>query len=560
MSQGQHGIAAPLRAPLFFRFWAANLVSNLGWLVQSVGAAWLMTALTSSAEKVALVQAMTQLATLVFALLAGAAADLWDRRRVLIVAQIWMLIVSVALAAGAQWQVLTPATLLAATFLLGAGAALNAPTFQVVVAQLLRPEMLAAAITINAVAFNMARAVGPAIGGGIVATAGAEAAFLFNAVSYLPLLLVLVLFRPKKPADSLPRERVAPAIAAGIRYVVQTPRIWHAMGRGVLFGFAAPAVLALLPLIARDRLDGGAFMYGILLGAFGIGALVGAFVVHPLRSRLGPDKLSTVLAGVNGGALIVLGLVGNAPAIMLALVVSGGCWLGAFSGFSISVQLSTAPWVQARVLAIHQMTQNGAMALGSWCWGLIAEVHGVPISLIIAGLAMIVGVLAAPLLAMGSDRPPDFSPARAELPQASIPVPDDEGPIMVQYVYCVPQASARRFTAAMDELSHARRRNGAVRWRLFQDVAKPDQWVESFLVADWLDHKRFHARASAADAAVEGAARAFQADGEAIVVRTMIARRHDSRFTLDTVEKERLARQADQPSASQRSAASRPPK
>jgi len=542
LATSKDGILVPLRDRQFRSFWVANIISNLGWLVQGVAAAWLMTALTSSAEKVALVQAMTQLPMVVVALLAGVVADLWDRRRVLIAAQLWMLAVSVALAFGAGMELVNPATLLVATFLLGAGAAVNAPTFQVVVVQLLRPELLAAAVTINAVAFNLARAVGPALGGTIIAAAGVHTAFLFNALSYLPLLAVLLFYRSPKPVDDVPRERMGAAIATGMRYVIQTPSIWHAMGRGALFGFAAPAVLALLPLIARDQLGGGPMMYGVLLGGFGLGALGGAFLMQPLRSRLGADRVASLLTGINAATLITLGYTDNVQMIMLVLVISGGCWLGAFSSFNISVQLASAPWVQARVLAIYQMIQNAGMALGSWIWGVVAEAQDVPSALVLAGLAMLGGLFLAPLLALSTEKPPDFTPAERVEPKAELAVPEDEGPILVQYEYRIAASAARDFAAAMDELSHARQRNGALRWRLFQDLADPDHWVESFLIADWLALKRFYARASTADVAIEGAAKAFQIAGEAITIRTMLARRHDSRFELDRREKDAVRR------------------
>lgn len=542
MAASKDGILTPLRDRQFRLFWGANIISNLGWLVQGVAAAWLMTALTSSPEDVALVQAMTQLPMVFVALFAGAIADLWDRRLVLIMAQLWMLAVSVALALGAGLNIVTPATLLTATFLLGAGAAVNAPTFQVVVIQLLKPEMLAAAVTINAVAFNLARAAGPALGGTIIAAAGVHTAFLFNALSYLPLLAVFLLYRTPKRADDVPRERVGSAIATGLRYVVQTPSIWHAMGRGALFGFAAPAALALLPLIARDQLGGGPMMYGILLGAFGAGALGGAFIMQPLRKKFGADRVASLLTGINAAALVTLGYTGNTPMIMLVLVISGACWLGAFSSFNISVQLSSAPWVQARVLAIYQMIQNAGMALGSWTWGLVAEMQDVPSALVLAGLAMIGGLFLAPLLALSSDKPPDFTPAKRIEPKAELDVPEDEGPILVQYEYRIPAHTARDFATAMDELSHARQRNGALRWRLFQDLGDPDHWVESFLIADWLALKRFYARASTADAAIEATAKRFQIDGEPITIRTMLARRHDSRFELDHGEKNAVMR------------------
>ena len=537
---GGGGIFAPLRDPLFRRFWLANLVSNLGWLVQSVAAAWLMTSLTSSPEPVALVQSMTQLPMVMVALFAGAAADLFDRRRLLIAAQLWMMAVSIALALGAGFEVVTPFTLLLATFLLGMGAALNAPTFQVLVAQMLKPEMLAAAITINAVAFNLARAVGPGLGGSIIVAGGVQSAFVFNALSYLPLLACLLLLRLRPAAADMPKERVGQAIATGFRYVVETASIWHAMGRAVAYGFAAPAILALLPVIARERLESGPLTYGMLLGAFGIGALLGALAMPRLRRLCGIDRLTNLLVGATAGVLVTMAFLADLWTMLPALALAGACWLSAFSTFAISVQIDAAPWVQARVVAIHQMFQNAAMALGAWVWGAVAEAYGLPMAFMAAAGFLLASLWLAPLLALSAEDPPDFSPADTDTAEQEANLPSGEGPVLLQYEYRVDLVDADAFVAAMDDLNHVRRRNGAVRWRLFQDASDPQHWLESFLVEDDLAYRRFRARSSASDAATEKAARAYQIQGHDIVTRTMVARRRGRRFTLDAEERKRI--------------------
>ncbi|MCB1968889.1 MAG: MFS transporter [Geminicoccaceae bacterium] len=530
---------APLAETRFRQLWSANLLSNLGWLIQGVGAAWLMAELTSSPQMVALVQTMTQLPILVFALFAGTAGDLWDKRWVLMAAQLWMLSISAILAVLSFAGLVTPAVLLAFTFMLGAGAALNGPVFQAVVREIVRPQMLAGAVVINAVAFNLARAVGPAIGGGIVATAGAEAAFLFNAVSYVALILVLLFNLPASPRNEIPRERLGSAILAGMRYVSQTPDIWRAMGRASLYGFAAPAVMALMPLIVRDEMEGGAIVFGLMLGVFGIGALIGAFVVQPLRQKVGAERLVTFQAGLFGGALLTLGMTSAPVAVVLAVMVSGSCWLGAFSTFNISVQLTTAPWVQSRVLAIYQMALFGTMALGSWFWGLIAELTDIRIAMLVAGLSMLGGLALAPWFRLAASGPPDFSPSGRSEPEAMLPVHGSDGPILNRMEYRVALHDAPAFVLAMDDLGHVRRRNGAMRWRLFQDLADPEHWTETFLLADWDELRRFNRRESATDIAIETRVWKFEQSGERPVARYMIARRHDSRFALDPDEEAR---------------------
>jgi len=535
---GQGGLTAPLRIPLFRALWSANLASNFGWLIQGVGAAWLMTALTDSADMVALVQTATQLPILVFALLAGAAADLWERRRVLLMAQAWMFAVSALLVVLALADMLTPWLLLAFTFALGAGMAVNGPATQAVVREIVKPELLGASVTINAVAFNLARAVGPALGGSIVAAAGASAAFLVNALSYLPLMGVLIVWRRQAAPSELPRERVISAMQAGLRYVAQTPVIGHAMVRGGAFGFAATSVLALLPLVAKHELEGGPLAFGVLLGMFGIGALIGAFIVHPARQRFGAEPPLMAMTALYGTGLLLLGLAPSWPTAMIGLVLMGGGWLGSLSAFNIAVQLASAHWVQARVLSIYQMMLFGMMALGSWIWGVVAEAWGIGTSLALAGLAMLANMLLAPRLVMPSGRPPDMRRVgTGDDVRPEIPIEPDEGPVLVQIEYRVPTAKAGAFVQAMDEVHHVRRRNGALRWRLFQDVTDAEHWTETFLIADWLDYRRLHWRTTAADKTIEAAAHAWLRADSAPVIRRMIARRHDSRFALDPEER-----------------------
>ena len=521
------GIFAPLRRRLFRAVWIANLVTNFGWLIQGVGAAWLMTSLDPSPNMVALVQTATQVPILLLSLVAGAAADVWDRRSVLIVAQLWVLTTSFGLAI-MTWAGLTgPVMLLLFTFSLGIGAAINSPAMQVVVRELVPTRELAAAVTINAVAFNLARSVGPAIGGVIVALAGAQAAFLINAVSCIGLLVVLIRLRRHVREPELPRERVAGAIIAGLRYVGQARPIQRTLFRGGVFGFGAASIPALLPLVAREQLAGGPALYGILLGAFGIGALGGAFLIHPLRQRLGAEWMVTMLSGLFGAAALMLGLMPTLPVALLALPLAGAAWLGSFSSFNISVQLSSAVWVQARVMSLYQMAVFGMMALGSWAWGELAVIAGLPGALIWAGLMMLASLLLHLVLTLPGGQAPDMRPAAAwTKPQPSVDFDPEEGPVMVLVEYRVRTANARAFVDAIDDVGHLRRRDGALRWQVYQDTSDAERWIEAFTVGSWLDHLRQAQRSTAADGAVH--ARVLQwHDGDGPpVMRRLIHRTH----------------------------------
>jgi MFS family permease len=334
--------------------------------MQGVGAAWLMTELVGTPDMVALVQTATLAPILLFAPFAGALADLLDRRSVLLAAQLWMCAAAVGLAALSAAGWLTPALLLLLTFALGAGAALNGPAWQVAVREIVPASDLPAAVTLNAIGFNIARAVGPALGGVLVAAAGVEATFVVNAVSSFAVIAAVLAWRRVVPRQDLPRERIGHAVVAGVRYVRETPAIRAILLRASVFGILASAAMALLPLVARDRLGGDATLYGLLLGSFGLGALIGAFVIHPLRQARGAEFVVTALTAVFGGAFLVIGLFPRLLPVTLALPLAGAAWLGSFSTFNISVQMSTAPWVQARVLAIYQTVVFGGMALGSW--------------------------------------------------------------------------------------------------------------------------------------------------------------------------------------------------
>ena len=539
------GILAPLRLPLFRAIWAANLVGSIGWLVQGVGAAWLMTTLAGTADKVALVQTATMAPILLFALLAGALADVWDRRWVLLVAQLWVAAAAFGLAVVSGAGMLKPVVLLLFTFLIGTGAALNGPAWQAVVREIVPREELAAAVTLNAIGFNLARAFGPAVGGAVVAAYGSQAAFLLNGVSALALVVVLLFWRRQLPKDDLPRERLGGAVITGLRYVGETPAIRAILGRAAVFGMAASAALALLPLIARDRLGGGPVIYGLLLGGFGIGALLGAFLIHPLRHRRGAEFVITVLSAAGGVAFLVVGLLpGHLVTVLLALGVAGTAWLGAFSTFNITVQMRTAYWVQARVLSLYQTVVFGGMAIGAWAWGELADITSLEVGYMLAGGMLLASVALHWWQPLHAGENPNLQPATRQEPLPAVAATVEEGPVLVQIEYEVGPATAPAFVAAMDEVGHLRRRNGAIRWRLFQDVTQGEHWIETFVLGDWVEHQRLRRRMTVADVALEARAVAFHQGRSAPMRRYMVARRHDSRYLLDEAEQAAVAAEA----------------
>jgi predicted MFS family arabinose efflux permease len=492
---------SPLRHPGFRLIWTATLVSNLGSLIQGVGAAWKMAELTPSEGMVALVQASTTLPIMVLAVAAGAIADNFDRRRVMLAAQSFMLVVSVALSIAAWFDLLGPWSLLCFTFLLGLGSAMHLPSWQASMRDLVPREDLAAAVTLNSMSFNLMRSVGPALGGVIVASLGAAVAFGLNAVSYLA--VIYALYRWQSPVEdrSLPAEKLGSAIWAGLRYVTLSPGLMRVMGRAFLFGIAGVALMALMPLVSRDRLGGDAVTFGVMLGVFGLGAIGGALASPVIRRAA---SIETIVAG--GFLAFAAGTagVGFATSLLLAvpgLVVAGAAWVLVLSHFNVSTQLATPRWVVGRALAIYQTMAFGGMAIGAWIWGRVAEDVSIPAALFTAAAVLVVGALVGLIWPMPNLNDVNLDPAnRFNAPALRLDLKARSGPIMVMIDWEIAPEKTEAFLAVMVERRRIRRRDGARQWVLLRDLENPDIWVESYHVATWVEYLRHNQRRTASDA------------------------------------------------------------
>ncbi|MGV8854527.1 MAG: MFS transporter [Devosia sp.] len=494
-------LLAPFRHETFRLLWIATLMSNLGGLVQSVGAGWMMTTLTDSHNMVALVQASTTLPIMIFSLAAGALADNFDRRIVMIIAQVGMAVVSMLLAVLGFMGLLSPWLLLGFTFLIGAGTALFNPSWQASMGDIVPRSDLPGAVTLNAMGFNMMRSVGPAVGGLIVALAGAAAAFALNAVSYLPLIAALLRWQPERTPNRLPRESFGSAILAGIRYVSLSPNLTTVLLRGFLFGLAAVAVLALLPSVAADNVGGGALVYGTLLGCFGVGAIGGAFLNGRARERYSNELI--VRWACVGFALSCagLGFSHNIWLSHLVLVPAGACWVMALSLFNVSIQLSSPRWVVGRALSLYQTATFGGMAAGSWLWGTSADAIGLDQSLALAGAVLLACALVGFKLPLPQFESRDLGPLNTfNEPVLQLDLMPRSGPIMVMVDYRIDQADIPRFLALMTDRRRVRLRDGARQWALLRDLSEPDLWVESYHVPTWVDYVRHNLRRTKADA------------------------------------------------------------
>lgn len=483
--------------------WIASTVSNFGGLIQGVGAAWLMTSITDSAAMVALVQASSTLPVMLFALMSGACADSFDRRRVMLVAQVFMALVALVLVACAWAGIVTPWLLLGLTFALGCGGAFHNPSWQASVGDVLPREDVPAAVLLNGMGFNVTRSVGPAIGGAVVATAGAVAAFAINAASYVGLIVVLWRWRDRAARPALPREALAAAMGTGLRYVAMSPDIVRVLLRGFVFGATTIVILALLPLVARHLVQGGAVTYGVLLGAFGIGAVGGAMVSRPLRERLSNETVVRVAFVAFAACAGVTALAPWMWLTALALAVGGAAWVLALALFNTTVQLSTPRWVVGRALSLYQMAIFGGMALGSWAWGALAEHQSVVVALLAAAATMVLGALLGLVVPLPSREARNLDPlGRWQVPEVARAPEPRNGPIAIAVEFIIDDGDVAEFQVLMRQRRRIRRRDGAHEWSLARDLADPRVWIERYQVPTWLDYQRFHSRATHADAHV----------------------------------------------------------
>ncbi|WP_027165135.1 MFS transporter [Mesorhizobium sp. WSM3224] len=516
---------APFRHGIFRAVWSASLVSNFGGLIQGVGAAWMMTTIATSSYQVALVQASTTLPIMLFALVAGAIADSFNRRKVMLVAQTFMLVVSALLTLFTWFGWMTPWTLLAFTFLIDSGTALNSPSWQASVGDMVPRAKVPAAVALNSLGFNITRSVGPAIGGVIVAAAGAAAAFAANAISYIGLIVVLFRWKPALPEQTLPRESLGAAMGAGLRYVAMSPNIAKVLVRGSAFGFSAGAVLALLPLVARDVVKGDALTYGIMLGAFGIGAVGGALISVRLRQLLSSEVMVRMAFAGFAVCAFNAAISHNAWQTSAGLLIGGACWVIALSHFNVTVQMSTPRWVVGRVLSIYQTATFGGIALGSWIWGVVADAHGAETALIAAAVAMLAGGAIGFVLPLPRQTVLNLDPLnRFKEPMLALDLKPRSGPIAIMIEYIIREDDVPEFLATMAERGRIRRRDGARNWTLARDLENPSVWIEHYHTPTWVEYIRHNRRATHADAVVGERIRALHSGDHPPRVRRMIER------------------------------------
>ncbi len=484
---------APLRYPVFRALFIAQLASNIGTLMQSVASAWLMGDLGASPFLITLVPTASMLPVLLVGIPAGALADIFDRRRLLIGGQLWMLVCAAALAVMTFLDVVTPASLLALTFGLGTGGALTFPAFQAIQPDLVPAREFRQAFALGALTFNVGRAVGPAIGGLLVAVSGPGWVFILNAVSFLAIVGVLVWWRrPVTEVDS-PAETFSGAMRAGLRYAVHAPALRLVLNRTAAFTLPAAALQALLPIVARDRLGLTSGGYGVLLGCFGLGAASAAVVRPRLDERFHHDQLVFGSSVALAAALVVEGVSRTPWAIGLAMIVGGLAWATALTCTGVAAFSALPEWVRARGMGLYMLILAGGIALGSAAWGALAETNLTGAHLAAAG-ALILTLATTRRWRLGTVTGLDLRIVPTDDPTVTIVPHPTDGPVLVTVTYEVPGDDVNDFAEAMRLVERHRRRTGAYRWGLFRDLAAPHQFIETFVVESWGEHLRQHRR------------------------------------------------------------------
>ena len=494
----------PLQAPVFRNLLIADVVSDIGTFMQSVGAAWLMISLGAGPMYVALTQTASSLPYFLLAVPAGSAGDIVDRRKLILYTESWMICVATVLAVVTIGGFITPWLLLGLTFALSAGDAFETPAWRAVLPELVSKEDLVAASALNGIEFNLARAVGPALAGIVISAVGVAAAFVVNVVSFVGVIWVIARWKRPIRKRTAPAETFAGATVAAVRYIHNSPAIRALMLRTGAGMFFASSLFALLPTVAKGA-SGSATGYGILLGCFGAGAVLGALVMQPLRARWSTETVVSAGVTILGLAIVTTGSLHKLSTLAPVILIGGGAWILFISIVNALIQNLAPDWVRARVLAVFILVSQGSMAFGSAAWGAIAQRAGIRSALLWAG----VGAIATTFLALFAKLPDatlDLSPWNHwRMPVVVKEIGDelDGGPVLVTVEYVVIPERRADFVKAMHQYERARRRDGASQWGIFHDIEAGDRYQEIFLVDSWAEHQRQHERETRADHELE---------------------------------------------------------
>ncbi|CAB3825488.1 Enterobactin exporter EntS [Achromobacter anxifer] len=520
------GPFAPLRQSVFAVLWAATVLGNVGSFMRDVASSWLVTDLSASPTAVALIQTAATLPIFLLAIPAGVLSDILDRRRFLIFVQVLLACVSGTLLLLSHFGALTVDYLIALTFVGGIGAALMGPTWQSIVPELVPREELKGAVALNSLGINIARAIGPAAGGLILASFGAAVTYGMDVLSYVFVIAALLWWKRPAATDSTLSENFFGAFRAGLRYTRASKELHRVLLRAAVFFLFASAVWALLPLVARQMLGGTAGFYGVLLGAVGAGAIIGALVMPKLSAHLSTDGLVLLASLASAAVMAVLVFAPPKWLAVLMLVVLGMGWITALTTFNGVAQAILPNWVRGRGLAVYLMVFNGAMAAGSLGWGLVAREIGVPYALVVSAAGLVVVALLFHRVRLPVGEADLQASNHWPEPLLAEPVANDRGPVLVQVEYRIRQEDRPAFLEAMQRLSQERLRDGAYAWGVVEHTSDPQRVVEWFFVESWAEHLRQHHRVSHADADLQADALRFHIGPDKPEVHHFLALKH----------------------------------
>ena len=497
---------APLKNSTYAVLFMATVISNIGTWMHEVGASWKMTEMTQDPAMVALIQTAVSLPIFLFALPAGAMADLFNRRALLININIAALILATVLAFLMQADAVNPTLLLVFTFALGSSAAFIAPAWQAIVPSLVEKEQLSAAVSLNGVGINISRAIGPALAGALIVSVGMSAPFWLKSGSFLVIIGALWWWQPKQAKQSgLPKEHILPAMIAGLNYAKHSKPLKATLVRAFAFFVAASAFWSLLPIIVSQGLNAEASIFGIATGLVGAGALFGAVILPKLKAHFSPSAL---LFGVSLADAILLASLAwffSIPVLLVTCFLFGCAWIIALANLNVSAQTSLPNWGRARGLAVFLTVFFGAMSIGSVIWGNVATHLALQQTLFIACGVLVLGAFLTLgfKLNLGSEQ--DLEPSlhwptpktnETLFPNEEV---QDASPVLITIEYVVEQPNWDAFLNAINKLGEARKRYGAYQWGVMQDVAKPNQFTEYFFESSWLQHLHHHERTSGDD-------------------------------------------------------------
>jgi MFS family permease len=500
-----------LRHRVFRWLWIATVVSNVGGWLYNAASGWLMTSLDPDPFIVSLVQVANSAPLFLFALPAGALADMTDKRRFILALEILTTVLCAVFAALVALNRVTPALLLLFIFLVGTLGAVETPAWQAITPLLVPKASLSSAIALNSVGVNLSRVIGPALAGVIILGAGIAAPFWLNAVSNLGVIAVILWWRaPVRHAPALPPEHLSSAIRAGVRYARYHGTLRATLARAVGFFLFASAYWALLPVLARRQLHGGATLYGVLLATLGAGAVGGALFLPRLRARLGADRLVALGELGTALALVLFATARGAPLALLACLLAGAAWIMALAVLNVSAQLALPEWVRGRGLAVYAAVFFGTMSLGSACWGFLGSHLGLQPAHLIAAAGALAAIPLTRRWKLRGGAEQDLTPSMHwPAPVLAEAVEGDAGPVLVSIEYHIDPKDREAFIAALTRLARTRRRDGAYSWGVFQDTAHAGRFLETFRVDSWLEHLRQHERFTRADRTLEERVRSF---------------------------------------------------